>query len=154
MHLTERDEQRFWAKVAPPNADGCMLWLAALRDDGYASFYQLSGRRRMHRAHRVAYFLAFGEVPPGLQVDHICWVRHCMAPPHLEAVTQQENIRRGNAGLHQRLKTHCPQGHEYTEANTRLRRDRNQRTCIICVRAQGRIATARYQGKRRGTPEQ
>lgn len=45
-------------------------------------------------AHRVAYELYKGKIPPGLTVDHLCFNRLCQKPQHLEAVTIQENSRR------------------------------------------------------------
>jgi hypothetical protein len=99
-------------------------------------------------AHRKAYTDAFGPIPEGLEIDHLCRVRHCVNPDHLEAVTHVENMRRAhevwgftswgaqaNAG-----KTHCPQGHEYTEANT-YARQRGSRDCRTCMRER---AHARY----------
>ena len=127
MTLTERDEAQFWARVALPDANGCMLWLGYVRTNGYGQFGRCSP------AHRVAYELAYGPIGSDLQVDHLCRIRHCVAPLHLEAVTQQENIKRGDAGLHQRIKTHCKQGHPYDEANTYMRR-RGGRTCRACNR--------------------
>lgn len=59
-----------------------------------------------------------GPVPDGLELDHLCRVHNCVNPAHLEAVTHAENVRRGEAGLHNPEKTHCPNGHAYTEENT------------------------------------
>lgn len=99
--MRDKDIRRFWSKVALPDENGCMLWLGKPRKDGYAIF---SLNRWPILAHRIAYELAYGPVPDGLQVDHVksrgCRHRHCVAPAHLEAVTQRENIRRGNAGKH------------------------------------------------------
>ena len=45
-------------------------------------------------AHRAAYALDVGPIPEGLTIDHLCRVRHCVRPDHLEPVTQAENTRR------------------------------------------------------------
>lgn len=132
--MTERDEARFWSKVALPNGEGCMLWMTYLGPDGYGRF---SLNSSMILAHRFSYELASGEIPEGLHIDHVkalgCTNRHCVAPLHLEAVTQAENNRRAGAGSWGRSKTHCPQGHPYSEENT-YRYD-NRRFCRTCQRA-------------------
>jgi len=92
---------------------GCWLWLGAPDVGGYGRFW-VNGRSE--QAHRVSYRLFFGEIPKGLQLDHLCRVRGCVNPSHLEPVTLGENIRRGVS--HNGNKTHCPSGHEYTEENT------------------------------------
>lgn len=125
--FTERDERRFWSKVALPDGQGCMLWLGYVQPSGYGKFRL--GKDTAY-AHRVSYEIANGPVPIGLQVDHLCRVRHCVAPDHLEAVTPAENVRRGNPGRSNARKTHCPQGHEYTPENTYARKGR--RYCRAC----------------------
>ena len=106
---------RFWNKVAQVgNICECWLWLAALSDGGYGKF-------NGNVAHRVSYELIIGAIPSGLELDHLCRVRDCVNPYHLEPVTTQENTKRGergNTGLHNRIKTHCSYGHEYTKENT------------------------------------
>jgi hypothetical protein len=45
-------------------------------------------------AHRVVYEALVGPVPDGLELDHLCAVRNCVNPGHLEPVTRAENNRR------------------------------------------------------------
>ena len=124
-------EVRFWAKVAKPlTGDGCWLWMGHRNQGGYG---QVSVNRHMRQAHRVAYELSVGPIPEGLTLDHLCRVRHCVNPSHLEPVTELENIRRGTVGENMRSKTHCPQGHPYDEANTRHTKNGN-RLCRACYR--------------------
>ncbi len=85
---------RFWSKVQPDDS-GCWLWTASLSTPGYGQYG--IGASRPHSAHRVAFKALVGPIPEGLQIDHTCCVRRCVNPDHLEAVTQQENIRRGFA---------------------------------------------------------
>lgn len=127
--LDSRLPERFWSKCTPEPNSGCWLWLAFVHHDGYGRFRFSS---RMAVAHRVAYAALVGEVPSGLQLDHLCRERSCCNPAHLEPVTQQVNILRGDAGAHERLKTHCPHGHEYTEENTYMSPGRVHRDCKTC----------------------
>lgn len=84
-------EARFWAKV--DKTETCWLWTAAIRRrSGYGVF---SHQARTMLAHRFAYELLVGPIPDGLVIDHLCRVRHCVNPDHLEPVTQRENLRRG-----------------------------------------------------------
>lgn len=132
--IAEKDQARFWAKVALPNEQGCMLWLGVPDARGYGRL-ALGGRGgSMYYAHRISYTLAYGPVPVGLQLDHLCRVRHCVAPEHLEAVTQTENVLRGEgASARNAIKTHCAHGHEFTEANT-YRTPHGSRQCRACKR--------------------
>lgn len=121
-------EERFWEKV--DKTDGCWLWLGALNvrstGDGTGKFGVRPGV--LVHAHRWAYEALVGPIPEGLELDHLCNTPRCVRPDHLEPVTRQTNQRRyGN------LTTHCPQGHEYTEANTYIRSKGNgRRQCRKC----------------------
>lgn len=118
-------DQRFINKVNL--SDECWLWNASLNNFGYAR-YKIDGK--MVLAHRYAYKYFNGDIPKGFELDHICRVRHCVNPAHLEAVTHLDNVRRGKSGEHGKVKTHCPQGHEYTDSNTvMVQRGRRCRTC-------------------------
>jgi hypothetical protein len=118
--------ERFWSKVAAVNDNGCMLWTASLNSYGYGQFS--FGRGVNRQAHRVAYELLGGVIPEGFQLDHLCRVRNCVNPQHLEPVTLEENVRRGNAL--RKLDTTCRNGHPYTGATTYLWK--GQRYCRTC----------------------
>ena len=127
-------EDFFWShvnKAGPipdyaPELGPCWVWTAKLTTSGYA---RLKAKSEDGQAHRFAYELLVGPIPEGLQIDHLCRVRHCVNPSHLEPVTCQENLRRGiNV---QAAKTHCPRLHPYDEVNTRIRPD-GSRHCRIC----------------------
>lgn len=83
---------RFWARVE--RSDSCWLWTGSTTKAGYGMFG--AGRRGMGNlyAHRYSYEWAKGPIPAGLHIDHLCRVRNCVNPAHLEAVTQGENNRR------------------------------------------------------------
>lgn len=76
--------------VAEPNS-GCWLWLHSLNDRGYP---YVSYRGETWRAHRLFYTLFKGAIADGMTLDHVCRVRCCVNPDHLEVVTQTENMRR------------------------------------------------------------
>lgn len=135
--------ERFWAKVdktGAPHPDlgsPCWLWTAYIAPNGYGHF-TIDGRKVL--AHRVVYELEIGEIQPGLHIDHLCRVRHCVNPAHLEAVTPKENVNRGVMPLINLSKTHCPQGHPYTSDNLVARR--GSRDCKTCHRERARSRRA------------
>lgn len=92
------DAVRFWAKV--DKAGDCWLWRSTKDRKGYGLFsvgpkHHESGRRRnsMQAAHRVAYYFANGQIPPGLHVLHRCGSPACVRAEHLFAGTVKENVR-------------------------------------------------------------
>lgn len=136
---SEADEKRFYAKVALPNGEGCMLWMAYVDPRGYGRFGLHS---KAVKAHQVAYILANGPIPEGLHIDHVrangCTNRHCVAPLHLEAVTPRENLLRGQGfAASNARKTHCPQRHEYVDENT-YTDGLGRRYCRTCRQARDR----------------
>lgn len=127
-------EARFWAKVDTGGNGGCWIWTAATFPEGYG-LLGIDGVPRL--AHRISYELTVGPIPDGAQLDHICRVRHCVNPDHLEPITRRENIRRGvsPSAINARL-THCRRGHAFDEANTHVANGR--RTCRTCRREAAR----------------
>jgi hypothetical protein len=85
-------EERFWAKVDKGGPGGCWIWIGG-RANGYGKFRPEPSRQV--QAHRYAWELAHGEIADGLTIDHLCRIRCCVNPDHLEPVTITENIRRG-----------------------------------------------------------
>ena len=129
--MNEKSFSRFSTKLVLNQDTGCLLWTSVITHDGYGRF-KLGGR--YVRAHRASYEHWVASIPAGLVVDHLCRVRNCCAPDHLDLVTPAENTARGRParGLanNNGRKTRCPSGHEYTERNTRLYRGR--RYCREC----------------------
>ena len=86
----ESDSDRFFHYVS--KTGDCWLWTGGISHKGYGLF-RLRGTHVA--AHRYSYEKTVGEIPKGLQLDHLCRVRHCVNPSHLEAVTARENVIRG-----------------------------------------------------------
>ncbi len=136
---------RFEEKYLPHPATGCWNWLGGLTSNGYSDFKIGDGRRS---GHVFSYLVYCGPIPAGYEIDHLCHNRACVNPAHLEAVPHLVNVRRGNAGLKNRSKTHCKRGHPYDEANTQWRRGTNMRLCRICRRDACREQVRRNRAKR------
>lgn len=132
--------QRFVSRIEI-DSRGCWLWTGQLDNYGYGKLY--IGDRRKVLAHRYSYETFIGPIPDGLQLDHLCRVRSCVNPGHLEPVTIAENIARSPIApaTINAAKTHCPQGHEYTVANTYMRG--TSRHCKTCRREYKRRWRAR-----------
>jgi HNH endonuclease len=109
---------------------GCWIYTGRTDHKGYGTF-GWNGRSVI--AHRAAYLLLVGPIPDGLTIDHLCRVRRCIRPDHLEPVTLRENMSRKPP------KTHCPQGHPYSGDNVVYKR--GYQTCRICRRAQSKPRT-------------
>jgi HNH endonuclease len=123
----------FWAKVSMPSPDECWIWTAGKNTSGYGTF-KLDGLQPV--AHRLAYELTKGPIPEGLTLDHLCRVRACVNPAHLEAIPMKTNVLRGIGPTAENArKTHCKRGHEYTSENTMHMHCRTERICKICESA-------------------
>lgn len=122
------DDPRIWDRVA--HEGDCWVWVGSRDTNGYGKFYR-DGRTLV--AHRAIYEAMVGEVPVGLQLDHLCRNRPCLNPYHLEPVTHIENQRR-------RHKPVCKNGHPASERVIVSGR----RACRPCLRE----ADRRYRERR------
>jgi hypothetical protein len=124
-------EFRFWSYVElGPN--GCWLWTGTIIPSGYGILRQLPRRRDQPQirwlAHRFAWEVLRGRLPRGMDVHHLCSVKRCVNPDHLEPLSKADHIRTWN---HEGSKTHCPQGHPYDLLNTRWS-EQGERVCRVC----------------------
>lgn len=118
--------ERFWSYVQ--KTDSCWLWTAYIDRGGYG---RIALKGRMRWAHRMV----MGDIPPGYQVDHLCRVRACVNPAHLELVTSKENTLRGESpSAKNSRKKQCKYGHAFTPENTG-KKHRGERYCKQCSRA-------------------
>jgi hypothetical protein len=141
----ERLPDRFWSKARKDDS-GCWLWTASRFNNGYG---QYRGSRAAG-AHREAYLTLVGEVPEPLVLDHLCRVRHCVNPNHLEPVTQQTNILRGDLPSVNVARSNaetCRNGlHPWTAENIHTNAASGRRQCLPCLR----VSIKRYKEKQRG----
>lgn len=136
---------RFWSKVDKFNGT-CWTWKTSVCRDGYGRFWW---NGFTIRAHHFSLLTAGIEIPPGMQVDHLCRNRSCVNPLHLEVVSPRENTLRSPvapAAANAR-KTHCKYGHPFDEKNTRYQKD--GRYCYACHLR----ASRDQQREKRSTPE-
>lgn len=126
MNLPEKIERQI--EYCP--ASGCWLWTGTLTG-GYG---QVGWGKTTQWAHRVVYELSKGGIPGGLEIDHLCRVRCCVNPDHLEPVTRQENMWRSP---YYGSEYFCGYGHERTPENTYVYPD-SRRECKTCRRERKR----------------
>jgi hypothetical protein len=120
---------------------GCWLWVGGLNPNGYGTVKDENSRTAT--VHRLTYKQLVGPIPDGLGLDHLCRVRRCRNPEHVEQVTQRKNLERGDTlnarGLTQ---THCSRDHELAAANS-YRHPDGSRRCRMCNRLRARVIRAR-----------
>lgn len=138
--------------------DGCLEWTGKITSTGYGAL-RLNGKQ--WGAHRLSWEMAAGPIPPGLQIDHLCFNPRCVLPEHLEPVTPAVNSQR--ATYHHRggsdSEYRC--GHPRTEENSVKRRHKlrsGKRThltvCRTCHRERRREQAARKAERNRAARPQ
>jgi hypothetical protein len=111
---------RIREKIAFAPATGCWLWIGAKSPDGYGKISRYSYKQ--DRPHRLAYSLLVAPIPPGLEIHHLCQVKACCNPWHMQLLPHRE---------HMLLKQNCPKGHSLNGANLYLD-PRENRQCRAC----------------------
>ncbi len=82
-------QKRFWESVK--KTDDCWEWQKSTCKGGYGRT-RVPETRAQFRAHRIAYFLAFGKDPGDKFVMHKCDNPKCCRPDHLSLGTHAENM--------------------------------------------------------------
>lgn len=132
----------------------CILTKAYASLNGYGRYMTVNGKN--YRGHRGAWIKAYGEIPKGFVVDHVCHNeavergeceggitcihRACINPEHLRLVTQQENVMAGMHNIDNR--SHCNQGHPFIKENIMVRKN-GKRECAECNRVRARANYAK-----------
>lgn len=148
--------ERFESKYEPVPEAGCWLWTASLQ----GSYGQIGadGGGGILLAHRVSYELYVGPIPHGMQVCHRCDIPICVNPSHLFIGTQRDNVldmfKKGRGIMqthpevhHNRKKTVCKYGHEFTPENTEIRKN-GSRLCVACKPRLNRLFRKNRNGKK------
>lgn len=130
---------RLWSRV-DVMVDGCWTWTGST----IRGYGRMIWNSKGTMTHRITYELAYGPIPDGLVLDHLCRNRACCRPDHLEAVTVGENNFRGVSFVSQnKFKTHCDRGHALTVENVYVYKN-GWRKCRAC-RREGMQRSARRQ---------
>lgn len=142
-NMSDDDKERFYLSYVP--CDGCWLWIRGQCTGGYGSF---TLNHKTRRAHRVAYEMVYGvTLTPDQFLHHVCRVKLCVNPLHLEITNQVDHVDGITFG--NKDKTHCPHGHEYTRENICWNRGGTSRECRICKYARIRRRSQRIRQQAR-----
>ena len=136
--MTRSVLEKFESRYIPEPNTGCWLWVGHVNCYGYGAMF-INGK--IVRAHAVSYELHTGPRIKGLELDHLCRVKTCVNPRHLEQVTHLVNVQRYHATL-----TCCARGHEYTADNLGQPHGKRKRICLTC----NRVNQQRYKKKLKG----
>jgi hypothetical protein len=137
--MKQRDLNNFWQRVSKDDETGCWIWAGATRGSKhkYGCFYS---QGKTVSAHRFSYQIHHGNIPAGgdkrgMCICHRCDNPLCVNPEHLFIGTHRQNMRdKADKGRHHNAaKTHCPNGHKYSDENTYITKT-GLRHCKTCHR--------------------
>lgn len=121
---------------SPGEPDECWIWR------GEVSVYWGYGLFGRKRAHRVIYEKLVGPIPHGLVLDHLCRVKLCVNPAHLEPVISSINVARGKISY--AIRALCRNNlHDITSPESWYIGTYGNRTCLECKRANDRRGDAK-----------
>lgn len=136
--------KRIRVKIVPITESGCWIWVGGTCQDGYGHVWW-NGKTK--KVHRVVWELLKSKINEGLTLDHLCRVRDCVNPCHLEPVTMRVNTLRGNGpAAHNAIKSHCHKMHPFDFGNTYMAKG-GKRKCRECGREACRKLYARKMEK-------
>lgn len=140
-----------WTDKHVVDENGCWIWQGSVAHNGYGTRQYRGKHRTAHRAYYIHYKI---EVPEGMHIDHLCRVKLCVNPRHLDMVTAKENMRRkpGVVPYEGKIErtyggpssgaTECRHGHPYSPDNVGQYVGRSGKKkgflfmyCITCQRA-------------------
>lgn len=118
-------------RISRVTESGCWIWTGFVHKSGYALGHP---EKKTVRIHRWLFIKERGDIGD-LVLDHLCRVRCCVNPDHLEPVTTRENIRRGvGPTARNARKIFCPRGHLLTGVSIHRTRGAG-RYCLVCKNA-------------------
>lgn len=131
-----KDINRLMSHISK-DQNNCWNWIGGITEGYGIAWY----KGKSWRAMRIIYILLKGDIPEGLQLDHLCRNTICVNPEHLEPVTSRENTLRGNSPARfNSEKIYCIKGHSLKGKNLHIGKPnkyhpRGQRYCVKCLRA-------------------
>lgn len=132
--MIKNENKKWFTDRVKINENGC--WILPQKPNSTSGYVRVripgSKDRKAYQAHRLSYEAFIKKIPKGLVIDHLCRVRECCNPDHLEPVTQHINILRGvGASALNANKTHCKRGHELNKENM-IFSSKGLRVCKTC----------------------
>lgn len=132
--------------------DGCWLYNGYIAQSGYGQF-AIKGRSKF--THRIMWELVGRDIDLTKRLDHLCRVRNCVNPAHLEQVTARTNTVRGiSVPAINANKTHCVRGHELSGDNLYVRKASQKRNCKRCHRDMMRLRMRRIKAELKARQEE